>query len=214
MILEDRKKEIYSTSGNISMCQNGCQFESYDKNTKKAKCNCDIQINKTETDMKKINFEQESIEDSFLNTLKNSNFLVLKCYKLALEMNHFFKNKGRIIMSVILLSFIILLFIYYIRDRKKIISYIRSILNDKFKSSNNNNQLKENDEIKNKKKGKKKRKKKKKKKGKKLINKDINLNNNNCEPPRKIKINKMPSMIFEENKRQNSHNNFSIIFKK
>ena len=67
-----------------------------------------IQIEKTETDMEKINFEKESIEDSFLDTLKNSNFLVLKCYKLALDFKNFFKNKGRIILSIILISFLIL----------------------------------------------------------------------------------------------------------
>ncbi len=43
MTLEDRKKEIYSTSGNKTMCQSGCIFESFNLTTRKSKCNCDVQ---------------------------------------------------------------------------------------------------------------------------------------------------------------------------
>ena len=49
MTLEDRKKEIYSISGNKTMCQTGCIFESYNKTTKKAKCDSDVQNESTET---------------------------------------------------------------------------------------------------------------------------------------------------------------------
>ena len=56
MILTDRQKEIYSVNGNISLCQNGCEFELYDSNTKKAKCNCNVQTESTNTDIEKINY--------------------------------------------------------------------------------------------------------------------------------------------------------------
>jgi hypothetical protein len=56
MTLEDRKKEMYSVSGNITLCQTGCEFKSYNKTTKKAKCDCDVQTEDTETNIENINF--------------------------------------------------------------------------------------------------------------------------------------------------------------
>ena len=131
MTLEDRKKEMFSTSGNITMCQIGCMFESYNKTTKKAKCNCDVQSESTETNITKINFDKNKIGSSFLSTLTNSNFLVLKCYKLAISLKNIFKNKGRIIMTIILFLFFILFFIYLIKDRKKVDIFIQLIIRNK-----------------------------------------------------------------------------------
>ena len=133
MLLEDRKKEIFTLSGNISMCQIGCDFESYNKTTKKAKCNCEVQINSTETDATKLDFSKKDIASNFLKTLKNSNFLVLKCYKLCFK--NFIKNKGQIIMTIIYVSFLTLLVLYFVKDRKAISAYIYGIVNHKLKSA-------------------------------------------------------------------------------
>ena len=138
MTLEDRKKEMFSSSGNISMCQEGCIFESYNKTTKKAKCDCDTQTESIETNIDNINFDKKGIGNSFLSTLTNSNFLVLKCYKLALNLSKILKNKGQIIMSIIIFLYIILLLIYCIRDRKMIRVYIQGILKNKITNFNNN----------------------------------------------------------------------------
>ena len=140
MTLADRKSEILSTTDNISMCQTGCEFESYNSTTKKAKCNCDAQTNTIETDIAKIDFASSSFASSFITTLKNSNFLVLKCYKLALNLNTIIKNIGRIIMTAIYFVFIISLLIYIIKDRKKINMFINEIIKTKmnlFKLSSN-----------------------------------------------------------------------------
>ena len=51
---------------------------------------CSVQKEETITDVTKLSFEKKDIADSFFNTLKNSNFLVLKCYKLV------FSNKQKI----------------------------------------------------------------------------------------------------------------------
>ena len=131
MTLEDRKKEIFSSSGNITICQIGCKLESYDKSTKKAKCNCDIQKETIETDMEKIDFSKEEIANSFLMTLKNSNFLVLQCFKLALNFKNIFKNKGKITMSVIFILFLISIIYYLFKDKNKITAYINIILKSK-----------------------------------------------------------------------------------
>ena len=131
MTLADRKSEVLSATENISLCQSGCEFESYNSTTKKAKCNCDAQTNSTETNMTKIDFSSSSIATSFIDTLKNSNFLVMKCYKLAINLKNIFKNKGRIIMTIIYFIFIITLLIYIIIDRKKINLFINKIIRNK-----------------------------------------------------------------------------------
>ena len=137
MTLTDRKIEIYSVIENISICQERCEFESYNKTTKKAKCNCEIQKNDTETDISKINFSSKNFVNSFISTLKNSNFLVMKCYKLAFNFINFMKNKGRIIMTVIYILFLIILLIYIIKDRKLTSIYINMILKNKIIINNN-----------------------------------------------------------------------------
>ena len=143
MTLEDRKNEMFYANSNITLCQSGCVFQSYNITTKKSQCSCDTQKEETKTDITKINFDKDKIAESFLNTLKNSNFLVLKCYKLAFDLNTLLKNKGRIILTIILFFNIILLLIYIIKDRKSINLYIKSILKNKMNfSKNKDNNLK------------------------------------------------------------------------
>ena len=138
MTIEDRKKEIYNTSGNITTCQIGCNFESYNNIMKQAKCKCDIQTESTNTDMNEINFSKEALAENFLKTLKNSNFLVLKCLKLIFDFKCFFKNKGRIIMAIIYILFLITFIIYLIKGRQKIRIIIFSILKIKYNQKNIN----------------------------------------------------------------------------
>ena len=128
MTLEDRQKEIYGTTNNLIMCQNGCKVKSYNKETNKSKCECDIQKNSTNTNISNIDFSKENLISTVLGTLNNINLLVLKCFKLALSIENILKNKGRIIMTILYLLFIISLIIYVIKDRGKINMFIKDIL--------------------------------------------------------------------------------------
>ena len=213
MILEDRKKEIYNSNGNISMCQNGCKFEFYNITSKKAKCNCEVQNVHIETDESKIVFSKKDLAENFLKTLTNSNFMVLKCYKLAFKFKNFFKNKGRIILTLIFISFIILLIIYSIKDRKQINFYINTIINLKLNLDKNNKQISKTEMIpKNKMKKKKKLKKKKKKKNKKyeeIINNKKNINNGNNKTnieSNENKINNENNNLINEGDNNNTNN--------
>ena len=152
--LEDRKKEIYKVTENFTMCQNGCEFEFYNKTTKKAKCNCDVHI--IETGLIKNDFSKDKKLNSYADTLIDSNFLVLKCYKFALGLKDILKNKGRIIMTILYIFFIITLQIYNNKVRKKISLYINNIIYLKNFLKNNvnkrgKNELKQNNKKKEKK---------------------------------------------------------------
>ena len=100
------------------MCQTGCELESYNSTSKKAKCNCSI---KEET-ISNLNiddlFDKKKISESFYKTLSNSNFQVLKCYKLIIDFSLILKNYGEVFMTIFFLIFIILMIIYCINGQK------------------------------------------------------------------------------------------------
>ena len=95
MLLSDRKKEIYSSTSDVTLCQTGCTLESYNSDTKKASCNCDT--SSTQTSLSNVDidslFDKEEIKSSFYDTLSNSNFRVLKCYKVVFS-SKFLNNVG------------------------------------------------------------------------------------------------------------------------
>jgi len=126
--LFDRQKELTDLNNNVSMCQSGCKLISFNSAVQKSQCNCEIQNNSTEIDFTKISFNRDEIVTSFLVVIEYSNFMVLKCYKKAFDCSSFFRNIGRIIMTIILLLYLILLFIYLIKDKKNIDTFLNSIL--------------------------------------------------------------------------------------
>ena len=133
MILEDRKKDIFENNGNITLCQNGCQFLSYNSSQEKAECECTTKIESIRnlSVYSDKQFDFRNISEIFFSTIKNSNFLVMKCYKLAFDFTTFSKNIGRIFMSIVILLNFILLIIFCFIDFKNINKYLLSILNVK-----------------------------------------------------------------------------------
>ena len=135
IISEDRKEILYNYV-NDSLCQANCKFIFYNLNTKKSSCECkteDTNINYNN----KLNinelFDRNIIHDSFLTTIKNSNFLILKCYKVVIDLKTILTNIGRIIMLFILIIFIILTMVHYIKEKKKIDDIVFEILSKKLK---------------------------------------------------------------------------------
>ena len=140
ILLSDRKKDMYAVSQteNNSICQNGCLISSYNISTKKAKCDCPMK-NITTKPLTNVSIENQFdikiIEETFFNSLSNSNFRVLKCYMLVFDVPGMTKNIGLIIMSVVFFIFIILAIIFTIKSQKQIQNYIKFILH--LKNSNN-----------------------------------------------------------------------------
>ena len=142
MLLSDRKSDIYSATQNQSICQTDCQLESYNSTTKKAKCNCDVVTNQVITTLKIDNlFNKKEIAKSFYDTLANSNFQVMKCFKLVLDFSSILKNYGEILMTSSIVIFLITMIIYFILGNKKIHKYLYDILkyNSQFGNNKNNN---------------------------------------------------------------------------
>ena len=134
LTLADRKNLIYDNNNNISLCQDGCNFHLYNLTTNTTKCGCSAQKEEIITDISKLKFDKEELINSFFITLKNSNFLVLKCFKLVFSKKGQLKNIGSYIMSTITFLFIAFIIIYIIKDNKKIKYYIEMILKEKLNS--------------------------------------------------------------------------------
>ena len=127
MILSDRKKDLYTSTQNTTICQTGCEFEKYNSKTKKAKCNCNIKNEKIIDLYVDDLFDKKEIEKSFYNTLSNSNFRVLKCIRLIFS-SKIIKNVGEILMTIILFAFIGLNIYSCIKGPAKIHYYINLII--------------------------------------------------------------------------------------
>ena len=131
ILLSDRKKDIYTKIQNQSMCQVGCELQSYIKESKKIKCECSINQQSQElTDLNYENmFTRKKIEETFYKTLSNSNFRVLKCYNLLFTCNSL-KNIGEIIMSIIVVIFTVLMIVFCFTSKKQVDSYINLLLHN------------------------------------------------------------------------------------
>ena len=123
----DRQNEIYNNMKDYTLCQKNCTFLYYNSTIKKSKCDCKVQIEETITDTKLINFKDE-LFGSFYKTLKNSNFLVLKCFKLTFSIKGQTHNIGSYVMSILFLILIIFIIIHYITSSKKLKNILKDII--------------------------------------------------------------------------------------
>ena len=137
ILLKDRKKDIYEIYGNQALCQNNCELLEYNSVTRKVKCNCEVQKKESILNETTFKFERGILADTFFNTLSNSNFQVLRCYKLALDLKTIFENYGRIIMTIIFFFVIILIILFLIIGIKKLKTYLKGLLKQKIYIKNN-----------------------------------------------------------------------------
>ena len=140
ILLYDRRMDIYQSTLNVSLCQDGCDFKTYDLETKKAKCDCSIQTNEVNLDLSEVKFDKNEMLNDFYETLDNSNFRVLKCYKLVFNFKIFVKNIGSIIMTIQLAIFNILIIIHIIFGSRKIREIIQIIIKNKYNEKENKGQ--------------------------------------------------------------------------
>ena len=136
VLLSDRYEDIYTPINNMYICQPDCELISYNTTTQKAECNCKVQQEQTITSLKDISFNKDNIFDAFVGALKNSNFLVLKCYKLLLIFSKLLHNYGFLIMSIILILNLILMLIFCIKGKNKISKLIKYFIKNKFEVLN------------------------------------------------------------------------------
>ena len=81
MTLSSRKERIYDSVKDMDLCQEGCEFQSFNTSTSSANCYCQVQTEETVVDSSNLFFDKKEFYDGFYKTLYNSNFRVVKCIK-------------------------------------------------------------------------------------------------------------------------------------
>ena len=147
IILIDRKEIIIDIGNDMNLCQSGCNLKSYDLNKNKATCICYVQIN-GDTFVNFDELESESFIDDLVDTLKYSNYLVMKCYKLIFQSRFIKKNVGFIFMSIIFTLYLVSVFMYIYKGRKKIDFFIKSLIKIKEEKDDNNSNIKQPNKLK------------------------------------------------------------------
>jgi len=116
--------------------------------TNKARCDCSVSAQEIKDINPKNFLKNITFEIAFYQTITHSNFQVVKCYKLIFIFTKIIKNFGEILMTFILLIFIILMIIYYVKGNQYIMAFINLVLKLSDLSQNQDSNLKRNKSIK------------------------------------------------------------------
>ena len=100
--LKDRQNEFINN--NMSLCEDNCDFISYDSSSKKINCECNIKI--AIKDVSNIKINKEFLKSKF-NIKDMINIEVIKCYKKLFCKEGILYNIGSYILLAIILFFII-----------------------------------------------------------------------------------------------------------
>ena len=122
--LNDRQKTYYNS--NIILCENSCEYKSYNNSNGKVKCKCEIKNEISE--IKKISYDKMDI-NNFLDLKTISNIELIKCFKLTFSKKGINNNYGNIILISNSGIFIFLIIFYEINQKKSISRILRLALN-------------------------------------------------------------------------------------
>ena len=108
IILKDRQNEYIKN--NYSLCENNCDLIGYNKNTKKAICDCEI---KDEINLVMgYKIDKNRILKNFKDIKNLVNLYVLKCYKILFKKEGLIKNIGSYIIIFSTLFYLFSTFIF------------------------------------------------------------------------------------------------------
>ena len=142
--LNDRKQEY--VNNNMSVCEDNCDFISYNTETQKAVCSCGI---KTDVPfMDNVKFDKDVLMNGFTDISNIANTKLMTCYKTIFQKKLILKNIGCFIFATLiflnLICFFLFLFKYYNKLVQKINKVKNNIINcDKnIKNQSNNIRIK------------------------------------------------------------------------
>ena len=108
--LNDRIKDLYP---NVSLCDEGCQYEGINLEDMSAECNCafnDISNNALIKDNEFLN----SFAGEIFDLINSSNILVLKCFKYMFK--HFERSIGGWLSLILILAHIAMVLLYFLKE--------------------------------------------------------------------------------------------------
>ena len=110
ILISDRQSEY--NNNNLSLCQNNCSFNGYEKDTKKVLCDCEVRT--------KITLVTEIIDDknklsdfNVTNITRSSNAITMKCISTLFTKEGLISNYGSYIFIFIILEFLVSSILFY-----------------------------------------------------------------------------------------------------
>ena len=132
--LSDRKKEFLNN--NLTICEENCDFTSYNNVLEKATCSCKVKTNSS-TKIGDIIIDKDRLFKSFTDIKNILNVKILRCYKLIFKSEAYKYNYANIVMLIIILLFIVTFIIFCFKGYSILIKIINIIeflkLNPKIK---------------------------------------------------------------------------------
>ena len=104
VILKDRVKDIYQ---NYSICDSNCQYENINTETNLIECSCNVKTNITSEN-------ETNFAEMVWMTFKNTNFEIIKCYKLVFSSEGISGNYGFYIFLILIIGHIPLITYYFL----------------------------------------------------------------------------------------------------
>ena len=127
VLLSDRRLDYYK---NISFCEEGCTYKSYNYTCKKVQCECQIN-NEIDTDIDNIKFYSSLFLATFFEIEDFSNIKVLRCFKLVFSKIGQTKNIGSYIFIILNVIYIILIILFCIKGKKQLFNIINTVIRNK-----------------------------------------------------------------------------------
>ena len=115
VILADRISDIYQ---NFSLCESDCTYDNINLTTNIISCSCNIKTN--------ISYEEETptFSEMVKTTFKNTNFAIIKCYHITLNMKNLNSNFGFWIFAIISFLHIPLFIYYFLKEIKSVGKFV------------------------------------------------------------------------------------------
>ena len=177
--LYDRQNEY--ELNNLSVCEDGCDFTSYNDISRKVVCSCSTKLSMPLLNENKP--EKKNVFSDFKNINNIGNFKMLTCINLLFNISNVFNNISNYMLIILIVLNVISVFVFVFHDKRK----IKQLINSKKKKKNSRNK-KNNLFLKMAKKTIKTIKFKKKKKNKKKIKNEILMSTNNTKEFIKINV--------------------------
>ena len=183
IVVKDRQSEYINN--NYSLCEANCEFSMYDKEHKKAICECQPKL--VLNSISDIKENKDLLLKTFTDVKSIVNLDLLKCYNKFLNKEGLLKNTGSYIVLSVILLHLISVFVFKIKEYKIIYDSIQEILKEKKENAEETkkNRIKDKNSVNIYQKIKKKKSLKKKKK--------LNKEKKSCPPSRKRKKSKTKS---------------------
>ena len=122
MILSDRVNYIYQ---NVSLCGSDCEYQSFNYETNSSNCVCKI---KKEI---KIKAEKGNFKIYVMSAFLDSNFGVIKCFRLVFSFKNKLSNIGFLIFGTMILLHIPIYIFFFKNGTKNMIKFISKEMKDK-----------------------------------------------------------------------------------